>query len=101
MDEKLVLIAEKESFTQQPGFWDDPKKAEEQLRVIARLKSWTIDFDKVNSSIEDLIVLNYFFREGESSEQEVENQYFECITMVEDLEVRNMLRNEGIGRAHV
>ena len=94
MDEKLVLIAEKESFTQQPGFWDDSKKAEDQLKVIAQLKSWTIDFDKINNAVEDLNVLNDFYREGEASGDEVEKQYYECISMIEDLEVRNMLRNE-------
>ncbi len=35
-----------------------------------------------------------FFREGEATEQELENQYNSCLTLIEDLEVRNMLRNE-------
>lgn len=44
--------------------------------------------------MEDLIVINEFFREGEASESELEKQYLECLSMVEDLEVRNMLRKE-------
>ena len=94
MDEKLVLIAEKESITQQPGFWNDSKRAEEQLKVIAKLKSWTIDFDTVNSAVEDLVVINDFYREGEASEEDLEEQYNNCRSLIEDLEVRNMLRNE-------
>jgi len=44
--------------------------------------------------VEDLIVINDFFREGEASESELEKQYLECLSLVEDLEVRNMLRKE-------
>ena len=35
-----------------------------------------------------------FFKENEATEREVENQYDVCLSMVEDLEVRNMLRKE-------
>jgi peptide chain release factor 2 len=33
-------------------------------------------------------------REGEAEETDVENQYQNCLTMIEDLEVRNMLQKE-------
>jgi peptide chain release factor 2 len=80
--------------SQQPGLWNDPKKAEELLRSIALLKSWITDFNKVNTSIDDIVVINDFFREGEATEAEVDNQYKTCLTMIEDLEVRNMLQKE-------
>ncbi len=35
-----------------------------------------------------------FFKEGEASEEDVDNQFNNCISMIEDLEVRNMLRKE-------
>lgn len=35
-----------------------------------------------------------FFRENEATEKDVDNQYNVCLTMIEDLEVRNMLRKE-------
>jgi peptide chain release factor 2 len=39
-------------------------------------------------------VLYDFFKENEASEKDVDNQYDACLTMIEDLEVRNMLRKE-------
>ncbi|MDQ1332234.1 MAG: peptide chain release factor 2 [Bacteroidota bacterium] len=39
-------------------------------------------------------MINDFFREGEATEQDVDNQYDSCIKQIEDLEVRNMLRKE-------
>ena len=80
--------------SQQPGLWNDPKKAEELLKSIAQLKSWTNDFEKINTAIDDLVVLNDFFREGEATEQDVNNQYNICLSIIEDLEVRNMLQKE-------
>jgi len=44
--------------------------------------------------VEDLSVLYDFYREGEASEEEVEKQYSATLSMIEDLEVRNMLQKE-------
>jgi peptide chain release factor 2 len=80
--------------SQQPGLWNDPKKAEDLLKGIAQLKSWTTDFEKIRTSIDDLIVLYDFYKEGESTEEDVDNQYYSCLSLIEDLEVRNMLQRE-------
>ena len=72
--------------------WNDPKKAEELLKSIAQLKSWTSQFDNIGRALDDLSVLNDFYREGEASEEDLNNQYDTCLTMIEDLEVRNMLQ---------
>lgn len=39
-------------------------------------------------------MINDFFREGEATEPDVDSQYDKCLSMIEDLEVRNMLRKE-------
>ena len=58
------------------------------------MKSWTTAFDKIISAIDDISVINDFFREGEATEEEVDNQYQTCLSLIEDLEVRNMLQKE-------
>jgi len=58
------------------------------------VKSWTNAFDKVNTSIEDLLVLLDFFKEGEVTEDEITIQYDKTLAEVERLELRNMLRRE-------
>lgn len=77
-----------------PGLWDDPKKAEELLKSIAQLKSWTTDFDKIGTAIDDLTVLFDFSKEGEATEDDVDSQYLKCLSQIENLEVRNMLQRE-------
>lgn len=39
-------------------------------------------------------MLNDFFREGEATEEDVDDQYSKCLSMIEDIEVRNMLQKE-------
>jgi peptide chain release factor 2 len=48
----------------------------------------------VNTAVEDLAVLHDFASEGEAEESEVEQQYQTALKLIEDLELRNMLRNE-------
>ena len=40
IDEKRLELKEQELKTQDPGFWDDPKKAENQMKAIRVLKFW-------------------------------------------------------------
>ncbi|HOW10671.1 MAG TPA: peptide chain release factor 2 [Bacteroidales bacterium] len=94
IDGKLKQIAEKELITQRPDFWNDPKSAEGLLREISQIRSWTTEFEKVNRGFEDLQVIYDFFKEGEAVEEDVDRQYETSLTLIEDLEVRNMLQKE-------
>ncbi len=89
-----MLVGEKEKESQKPGFWDDPRSAEELLKSISQLKSWTEQFTKVNTAIDDLVVIYDFFREGEATEEDLEKQYDSALLMMEDLELRNMLQKD-------
>ena len=89
-----ILIEEEEQKTHEPDFWDDPKSAEEQLRKVARLKAWVNGYEKVKTAVEDLNVLFEFLEAGEASAEEVDTQYRRALTLTEELESRNMLRNE-------
>jgi peptide chain release factor 2 len=40
------------------------------------------------------VVIYDFFRDGEASEQDLDSQFNTCLTLIEDLEVRNMLRKD-------
>lgn len=50
--------------------------------------------EKTKASIEDLTVLYDFAKEGEATEEEVDKQYEETVKIIEDIELRNMLRKE-------
>jgi peptide chain release factor 2 len=59
------------------------------------LKSWIVAFEKATEALDDLSVLFDFAKEeaGES-ENEVDAQYRNTLSLIEDLEMRNMLGEE-------
>jgi peptide chain release factor 2 len=94
LDRKLAEIADEESQTLDPGFWDDPKKAEAHMRKIREKKIWTEAYGNIESIMGDLEVLVEFQEMGEATPEEVHQQYENLITAVEELEFKNMLQNE-------
>ena len=77
------------------GFWDDPKEAEAYLKKMAGVKFWTDAFGKIETMAEDLDVLLEFAKEDESAQMDADAQYEALVEKVEDLELRNMLGEEG------
>lgn len=94
IDSKRMELKEEELKSQDPSFWDDPKKAEAQMKKIRGLKYWVESFDKVNSAVEDLEVMFEFVKEGVSSEQEMDESYKSVLSEIEELELKNMLSSE-------
>lgn len=88
-------MEEEEQKSQDPNFWDDSKKAEEQLKKINEIKIWTKGFDKAQSASDDLQILIDFNNSGEAEDAEVEKQYEIVLECVEELETKNMLRREA------
>lgn len=64
------------------------------MKEISLLKGWTILFSEVQDAIDDLQVLFDFIKEGEVSEEEVEQHYSKSLRLIEKLELKNMLRKE-------
>jgi len=94
IENKLIRIDEEEQKTQAPNFWNDPSEAEKQLKHIASLKEWTTAFKIIETQINELKLAIDFYKDGEIEESEVENQYKSVIAIVENLELKNMLRKE-------
>ncbi|WP_113654497.1 peptide chain release factor 2 [Pedobacter namyangjuensis] len=94
VDELVYQIREEEKVTLAPDFWDDPKKAEGILANISSKKKWTDGFKQASSAVEDTVVLYDFFQAGDASEAEVDEQYEIALKVVEDLELKNMLKTK-------
>lgn len=92
--EKKMQLAEEELKTQDPGFWDDPKKAEIQMKAIRVLKYWVSTFETLKSSYEDLEVLNDFAKDGDGDDNELKELYDKLLEEVDALELKNMLSGE-------
>ena len=81
----------KEKQSQMPDFWDDPKKAELFLKDVSGLKSWVNAYDSAKSAVDDMEVL----LELDPESQETDEAFANAQRLVENLELRNMLGEEG------
>lgn len=94
IEQKIVQLEEEELKTQDPEFWNNPKEAEKQMKVIRGIKQWTESYKEVDLSVEDLQVIFEFKEAGEATDEEVEEQYNKTLELIESLETKNMLRRE-------
>ncbi len=64
------------------------------MKKVASLKSWVDAYEQVAAAVEDLEVLLDFAKQDASAEGDVDAQYSRTVTLVEELEMRNMLGEE-------
>ena len=77
-----------------PDFWENPEKAQEQLRKVASIKSWVEGFDEVKKAVDEVELMPEFIEAGLATESDAENTYVRAMELVEKLELRNMLSGE-------
>ena len=94
IDQKRVEFEEESLRTQAPDFWDDPKRAEAQMKNVKGIEKWIKDYDTVKQNAEELQLAFDYYKENIVTEQEVDDDYARCIKNIEELELRNMLRQE-------
>ncbi|MDB4297141.1 peptide chain release factor 2 [Flavobacteriaceae bacterium] len=95
IDKKKISIANQEEQSLAPDFWNNPKEAEAHMKIMRGLKKWVDDYTKAESLVGDLLLTYEFFKEGEASQEELEELGQETTEVVEEVEFRNMLSEEG------
>ena len=65
------------------------------MKGLRNLKKWVTDYNKLIQGSEDLEVLMGFVKAGEVTGEEVEAQYYDIEQLLEAVEFRNMLSDEG------
>ncbi len=94
IDAKVIELEEEQLRTQAPGFWDDAKKAEAQMRKVKGLEKWINGYKEVQMFTEELELAFDFHKDDMVSEEEVDTAYARALETVEALELKNMLRRE-------
>ena len=95
IENKLVQVEEEQLRTQAPGFWDDAKKAEAQMKKVKEIQKWIDGYREVKTLSDELELSFDFFKDDLVTEEEVDVAYSKALTAVESLELKNMLRQEA------
>ncbi len=64
------------------------------MREISNVKAWVNDYTKAGELVEEVSVTNDFFSTGDATEAELDAVYAAALKAVENLEFRNMMRDE-------
>ena len=94
IDQKKIEYEEEQLRTQAPDFWDDPKRAEAQMKKVKSIEKWLKGYEEVRTLCEELTLAVEFFKDDIVSEKEVDADYDKAVKAIEALELRNMLRQE-------
>ena len=65
------------------------------MKELRSLKKWVSDYENAKQHFDDLEVLFDFYKEGEVDENEVNATHTTLLSILEDIEFRNMLSDEG------
>jgi peptide chain release factor 2 len=95
IDKKEILIKNEEEKSANPDFWNNSKKAELVMKNLRFLKKWVADYELIVSLCEDLTVLFEFHKEGEAEEGELNDLEIKLKNLLEEIEFKNMLSEEG------
>ena len=94
IDGKKIEVEEEELRTHVPDFWQDQKAAEAQMKKIKSLRNWINGCEEVELAVDEVSTGFDFVKEGLVEESELDALYTKALTMLEKLELRNMLRHD-------
>ena len=94
IDQKKVEFEEEQLRTQAPDFWEDPKYAQEQMKKVKSIQEWLDGYKEVRLYADELQLAFDYYKEEMVTEQEVDDDYAKAIKAIEDLELKNMLRQK-------
>ncbi len=95
IEQKEIEVQNEEEHAASPEFWNNPKEAEAFMKVLRGKKKWIDEYQTIANAVNDVEVLVEFNREGEVSDEEVMEQYTVVAKLLEDIEFKNMLSEEG------
>ena len=77
------------------GFWENAEAAQKQMKKIKDLQKWISDYAELEGAVDEVKLSLDFFKEELVTEDEVDTAYARASKLLEELELRNMLRGEG------
>lgn len=94
IDQKKIEFEEEQLRTQAPDFWEDPQRAQEQMIKVKGIEKWLKGYEQVRQMADELQLAFEFYRDEMVTEEELDRDYAKAIAAIENLELKNMLRQK-------
>ena len=73
IDKKKIEFEEEDLRTQAPDFWEDRRRAEEQMKKVKGIKKWLDGYKEVRTLADELQLAFDFYKDEMVTEEEVED----------------------------
>ena len=80
--QKQMEFEEEQLRTQAPDFWDDVKRAQEQMKKVKGIEAWLKDYKAVRTAADELQLAFDFYRDEMVTEQEVDANYAQAVKLI-------------------
>ncbi|MDR1372508.1 MAG: peptide chain release factor 2 [Dysgonamonadaceae bacterium] len=94
IDSLTIQLEEENIRTQAPDFWENPESARLQMQKTGEMKSWINAYSEVKAAADELRLAFDFQKDNITTDEEVEEAYIRAVSLIENLEMKNMLRSE-------
>ena len=84
IDGKKIQVEEEQLRTQAPGFWDDQKAAEAQMKKVKSLQQWISGYQEVKTLADELQLSFDFYKDELVMEEEVDEYLAQKMEQVPD-----------------
>lgn len=92
--EKRRQIGELEATSVEPGFWDNPQKAQRLMRQITGIRAQVDDWERMDQQVGDLAELHAISDDDEDMLTEIRQQTAELGEQLDAMEIQLLLSNE-------
>lgn len=94
IDSRRIELEEEELRTADPAFWEDRIRAEAHMRRVGDLRKWIGYYDEAERLVSEVSLALEYYREEITTEEEVDAAYAAALALLEEAELKNMLRSE-------
>jgi peptide chain release factor 2 len=91
IEDRMAKLDRDRQMTLAPGFWDDNVRATAILKEIKTDSYWADMYKAVVGAVEDFAILFDFWKEGETTEEEVKTSYDHALKSLDELEFKSTL----------
>jgi len=81
IDQKKIEFEEEQLRTQAPDFWEDVKRAQEQMKKVKDIEKWIKGYNEVRLAADELQLAFDFYHDEMVTEEEVDNDYSRAIQL--------------------
>ena len=82
IDARQIELEEEQLRTQAPDFWDDAKRAEEQMKKVKSIEKWITGYKEAKNLLDELSLSVEFYRDEMVTEEEVDAAYAKTVEAV-------------------